>query len=63
LRQAGMFEPAAVNALYEKLNSYGQLADMSDYYRVMRMEWALMTVLSVQILYRLFVLGESDKLN
>jgi len=62
LQQAGMFEPAAVNALYEKLTSYGQLADMNDYYRVMRMEWALMTVLSVQILYRLFVLGEADKL-
>jgi len=61
LRQAGMFEPAAVNDLYEKINSYGKTLNMSEYYKVMRMEWALMLVLSVQILYRLFVLGEGNK--
>jgi hypothetical protein len=30
-------------------------ADMNEYYRVMRLEWILMTVLSVQILHKLFI--------
>jgi asparagine synthase (glutamine-hydrolysing) len=59
LKQAGMFEPAAVDAIYQRLSAYTELRDMNDYFQVMRLEWTLMTVLSVQILYRLFVLGEA----
>ena len=59
LKQAGMFEPAAVDAIYQRLSAYTEMRDMNDYFQVMRLEWTLMTVLSVQILHRLFVLGEA----
>ena len=58
LQQAGLFEPAAVDAIYKKLSAYTEMRDGNDYFQVMRLEWTLMTVLSVQILYRQFVLGE-----
>ena len=58
LYQAGIFSPTAVNDLYQQLATYPPCTNMNDYYQVMRLEWTLMTVLSVQILHSLFVLGE-----
>ena len=63
LQQSGIFSHTAVNNLYQKLAGYQQPVEtMNEYYQVMRLEWTLMTVLSVQVLYRIFVLGETEYL-
>ncbi len=63
LERAGIFSPAAVNDLYQRLAACPPPANMNDYYQVMRLEWTLMTVFSVQALYRLFVLRETEYIH
>ena len=55
LAEAGMFRPAVVNAYLKRIAAIGQPQDMNQYYEVMKLEWVLLMVLSVQLLHRLFV--------
>jgi asparagine synthase (glutamine-hydrolysing) len=55
LRDTGMFEPGRVGSWLRQLASAEAPADMESYYRIMRLEWLLMTVLTVQILHQQFV--------
>lgn len=55
LRRCGLFAPNVVDALYRRLNALGTPTNLNDNYRVMQIEWVLFTVLSTQILHRLFV--------
>ena len=63
LEQAGIFSPAVVAGLYHRLAAYPPPKSMDDEYCIMKLEWTLMTVLSVQVLHRLFVLGEAEVLR
>ena len=55
IRRSGIFNAATVNKLYEQLVSMPAPRDMDSYYRCMKLEWVLLTVLSVQMLQRLFI--------
>lgn len=55
LREVGIFEPGRVASMLRQLAACGKPQDMDAQYRVLRLEWVLMTVLTVQILHRLFV--------
>lgn len=55
LRDSGLFNEPAVSALYQDLLVAPVPTDMDGSYRLMRKEWALMTVLTVQMMQRLFV--------
>ena len=55
LEESGIFEHRRVNDIYSKLLSMEKPNDMQSYYQCMRMEWVLLSVLSVQILHQLFV--------
>jgi len=55
LEKAGFFRPAVVQAYLKAVNAYGQPQDMSQYYAVMKMEWILLLVLSIQMLHQLYV--------
>lgn len=60
LESAGLFRPAVVDHYMQAVNAYGQPQDMDEYYAVMKMEWVLLLVLSVQMLHALFVQREAD---
>lgn len=60
IREVGIFEPGRVAAMLRQLGDCAQPHDMDAHYRVMRLEWMLMAVLTVQILYGLFVGKEAD---
>lgn len=55
LKSAGIFEPGRVTSMLRELAVCGKPHDMDAHYRVMRLEWILMAVLTVQILHHLFV--------
>lgn len=55
LREVGIFEPGRVISMLSQLGACGRPQDTDTQYRVMRLEWILMAVLSVQILHRQFV--------
>jgi asparagine synthase (glutamine-hydrolysing) len=55
LEDCGMFVPARVHSLYKQLLASDTPRDGNAYYRVMKLEWVLMSVLTVQILHMQFV--------
>ena len=55
LKDCGLFASGAVEALSRRLRALGTPADLNTSYRLMQVEWVLFTILSVQILHRLFV--------
>ncbi len=55
VREAGIFNPQTVTQLLEQLVSLPAPETMDEYYRVMKLEWALFSVLTVQILHVLFI--------
>ncbi len=63
LNRSEIFNPVTVRDIYNKLLDMSKPGDMNSYYRCMRMEWVLLTVLSVQILYNLFVQEQGIILN
>ncbi len=59
LEKSGVFDYSAVQDIYRQLSSYEKPKDYNEGYRIMQLEWVLMTVVSVQVLYRLFVDDDS----
>jgi asparagine synthase (glutamine-hydrolysing) len=55
LEKVGLFRPEVVRTYMKTINVYGQPQDMDQYYTVMKMEWVLLLVLSIQMLHALFV--------
>lgn len=55
LEDSGIFIPARVHSLYKQLLAASTPRDGNEYYRVMKLEWVLMSVLTVQILHVQFV--------
>lgn len=55
LRNTGFFRPEAVHQYMEQINAYGQPENLNQYYFVMKREWTLFLVLTVQMLHQLFV--------
>jgi len=55
LQKTGFFRPETVSLYLEEINRFGQPQNMEQYYYVMKREWALMLVLTVQMLHHLFV--------
>ena len=55
LADSGIFDPPRVHSLYKQLLAAETPRDGNAYYRVMKLEWVLMLVLSVQILHVQFV--------
>lgn len=60
LEKAGLFNPKVVAEYSKAINIFGQPKDMDEYYVVMKMEWALLLVLSIQMLHALFVDREAE---
>jgi asparagine synthase (glutamine-hydrolysing) len=56
LRSAGLFNPARVAELRQRIAAARAPADMNDYYRLMQLEWIMLLVLTVQIMHDQFVL-------
>lgn len=55
LRETNIFNPVTVISKLNQLKNLPQPESMNDYYQCMRLEWIVLTVLSVQILHKLFV--------
>lgn len=55
LADGGIFDPARVHGLYKQLLAAGTPRDGNEQYRVMKLEWIMMLVLTVQILHVQFV--------
>lgn len=55
LKDSGIFDPARVHGRYKQLLAFGPPEDGHQYYRMMKLEWILMLVLTVQILHAQFV--------
>jgi len=55
LEDSGIFDAAHVHSLYNKLLAAATPRDGNEYYRIMKLEWTLMLVLTVQILHVQFV--------
>ncbi|MGD8640228.1 MAG: asparagine synthase (glutamine-hydrolyzing) [Gammaproteobacteria bacterium] len=55
LKQSGVFNVEAVNDMMNQIEEYPDPKTINDYYALMKLEWGLMVVLTVQILYRLFI--------
>lgn len=60
LIKTGLFQPEVVEDYMKVVNRYGQPQDMDQYYVVMKMEWVLLLVLSVQMLHALFVERQAE---
>ena len=60
LKKTGLFQPETVEAYLKAVNAYGQPQDINQYYAVMKMEWILLLVLSVQMLHALFVEQQAE---
>ncbi|MBL1278620.1 MAG: asparagine synthase (glutamine-hydrolyzing) [Ectothiorhodospiraceae bacterium] len=60
LEKSGLFQPKIVSDYLQAVNAQGQPQDLDQYYRVMKLEWALLLVLSVQMLHKLFVEREAE---
>ena len=59
LENSGIFDPAHVQKLYKQLLTAGSPRDSNEHYRVMKLEWVMMLVLTVQILHVQFVRKQS----
>ncbi|WP_455220015.1 asparagine synthase (glutamine-hydrolyzing), partial [Kaarinaea lacus] len=55
LESAGFFRPEIVRQYLEEINAFGQPQNLDQYYFVMKLEWVLFLVLTVQMLHYLFV--------
>lgn len=55
LLQTGLFRPETVSRYLEEINRFDQPQNLDQYYYVMKREWVLMLVLTVQMLQYLFV--------
>lgn len=55
LEESGIFRPAEVQRIWHTLLEITPPKTMDDYYHIMRLEWVLTLVLSIQILYSQFV--------
>lgn len=55
LRKAGFFRPETVARYLEEINHFGQPQSVDQYYYVMKREWILYLVLTVQMLHYLFI--------
>jgi asparagine synthase (glutamine-hydrolysing) len=55
IRDAGVFNPETVNALQRQLLQTGEPQNVDDYDRMMKLEWRLFLVLSIQILHHQFI--------
>jgi asparagine synthase (glutamine-hydrolysing) len=55
LREAGIFNPQCVRQLLDRLTGLPAPAGVNEYYRMMKLEWVLFLVLTMQILHELFV--------
>lgn len=53
--RAGIFDPDQVTMLRRELENVAPPADSNSYYRIMKLEWTLMLVLSTQVLHVLYV--------
>lgn len=60
LLKAGLFRAEVVGEYMRTINRYGQPQNMREYYVVMKMEWVLLLVLSVQMLHSLFVERQAE---
>lgn len=56
LLESGLFDPAVVAAMRRQIESEAPPTNYNAYYRVMKLEWTLLLVLSVQVLFKQFVL-------
>ena len=55
LKKTGYFRAEAVHDYMIRINEFGQPQNMEQYYRVMKLEWVLFLVLTVQMLHEMFV--------
>jgi asparagine synthase (glutamine-hydrolysing) len=55
IADAGMFDADTVQAMRARVLAAGAVDSMDDYYQLMKLEWILMLVLTVQILHAQFV--------
>jgi asparagine synthase (glutamine-hydrolysing) len=55
LSESGIFDAAKVQSYRRQILAAGAPASMNDYYRMMKLEWVLMLVLTVQILHEQYV--------
>jgi len=55
LQKTGYFREATVETYLQQIREAANVESMDDYYAVMKLEWLLLMVLSVQILHHLFV--------
>jgi len=55
LSEVGIFNPQRVTRLLDKLLGIGEVDNLEEINRAMKLEWILLSVLSIQILHRLFV--------
>ncbi len=55
LKFSGIFDPARVQNRYKQLLAFGPPEDGHQYYRMMKLEWILMLVLTVQILHEQYI--------
>lgn len=55
VREAGIFNFKSVSQQLEQLVNLPEPSTMDEYYRAMRLEWVLFSVLTVQILHELFI--------
>ncbi len=55
LEESNIFNPEQVKKLYQRLVDSKAPDDLDSYYRVMQLEWVLLLVLTVQILYSQFI--------
>lgn len=63
LSRCGLFDTAYVASLREQLTNSTAPANYNSYYRIMKLEWTLMLVLSVQILHEQFILKRAPCFN
>lgn len=61
LQRTGLFEPSAIEPLYQELRRIGVPANANAKFRLMQIEWVLFTVLSVQILHEQFVVPNAAR--
>ncbi len=55
LQKTGYFRTDIVQQYMKEVNAYGQPENLDQYYFVMKREWVLFLVLSIQMLHQLFV--------
>ena len=55
LQESNIFNPEQVKKLYQRLVDSKAPDDRDSYYRVLQLEWVMMLVLTVQILYSQFI--------